>query len=65
MQRLADEKTIAWSNRSFARVHGDDAMAKIFLESNSATGSDSDSDEERRRTSRTGLTVRIDYATVY
>ncbi len=39
-------------------------MAKIFLESNSATGSDSDSDEERRRTSRTGLTVRIDYATV-
>ena len=39
-------------------------MAKISLETEGTTGSGSSSDAERRRTGRSGVTVRIDYATV-
>jgi len=39
-------------------------MAKISLESETETQSDSSAEDDRRRADRTGVTVRIDYATV-
>ncbi len=39
-------------------------MARISLELERTAESGSSEDEERRRTGRTGVTVRIDYATV-
>ena len=44
--------------------HGDGAVAKISLETMGPSDSGSAGDEDRRRTDRTGVTVRIDYATV-
>ena len=46
------------------RGRGDDVVAKISLETERVSGLESADADERRRTGRTGVTVRIDYATV-
>ena len=51
-------------DRSNAGMETVPAMARISLEIDGTDQSESSSDDDRRRTGRTGVTVRIDYATV-